>query len=160
MSAEQKVITSNQLFVDYDTRKVFVWNNRYNTGLFDEPNGSGAFTLSEGQVIGRIASSGKLKICVSTATDGSQIPIGVVKGSYTMAESATDVAVTFCIAGDVDQTKLLFSGSETLATVVTIVNDPAGTPNATSNTRIMRDLIQSIGIHLVAGDELTEFDNS
>jgi hypothetical protein len=160
MGATEKVRTSNQLFVDYDTKKVFVWNNRYDQGLFDEPDGSGEFTLSEGQVIGRIASSGKLKICASDATDGSQIPIGVVKGSYTMAESATNQNITYCISGDVDQSSLLFSGSEDLDTTVTIVNDPDGTPSDTSNVRTMRDLIQSVGIRLVAADELENFDNS
>ncbi len=38
--------------------------------------------------------------------------------------------------------------------------DPGGTPAANSNVRIMRDMIQSIGIKLIASTELTEYDNS
>lgn len=148
--------TGNQAHFDYDVSKIFVNNNRFNSGLFDEPVGSGEYTLLQGTLLGRIAATGKLKICSIASTDGSQFPIGVVTQSVTMAESATGVTVNYCIAGDVVSSKLLFSGSETLDSVVTVI---AAGPLATDYKRLLRDLIQSIGIVLVSSDELTGFDN-
>lgn len=159
MAGETKVSNSNSRFIDHTVDKLFLWNNRYDKGLFDEPNSSGEFTLEQGQVIGRIASSGKLKICDATATDGSQFPIGVVAKDVTMAADATDVDVTYGISGDVDQGKLKFSGSQDLDTAVTVQDglDPA---QDTTYSRTLRDLIQSAGLRLVGGVELTDFDNS
>jgi len=152
--------TNNQAHFDYSTAKVFVGNNRVNKGLFDEPNGSGEFTLPLGQVVGRIAATGKYKICVSTATDGSQIPVGIVYDSVTMAQSATGETIHVAIKGDVVEDKILFSGAETLATVVTITDDNAVSGgDTTTNTRIMRDLIQSLGFVIVPSTDLTGYDN-
>jgi hypothetical protein len=148
--------TNNQAHFDYDVSKIFVWNNRYDKGLFDEPAGSGSYTLKQGQLIGRIAATGKLKICSVAATDGSQFPIGVVMSSVTMAEDATDVVVNYCISGDVVENKLFFAGAETLDSVLTVADS---VPDDTTYTKRLRDLIQSIGIKLVEGDELTDFDN-
>lgn len=149
--------TGNQIQINTDISKIFVWNNRYDSGLFDEPNGAGEFTLSAGQLIGRIGATGKLKICSAAETDGSQFPIGVVLESVVMAQSATDVVINYCISGDVVEDKLLFSGVETLASTVTVI---AAGPLATDYLRTLRDLIQAMGIKLVGSDELTGTDNS
>jgi len=146
----------NFAIIQNDVAKIFVLNNRYDSGLFDEPDGSGEFTLAQGQLLGRIAASNKLKICSAVATDGSQYPIGVVASQVTMAESATDVTVNFCHAGDVVQSKVLLSGSETMASTVTVI---ASGPLATDYDRTLKDLIQASGIKLVGGDELTGADN-
>jgi hypothetical protein len=52
-----------------------------------------------------------------------------------------------CVAGDVAQEKLIFQGSDTLATVVS---------SRTLNDRIGAD---TVGVKLVSGTELTEYDN-
>ncbi len=160
MSTVTEVLNSgNQAHYDYDVSKIFVRNNRFNSGLFDEPVGSGSYTLLKGTILGRIAATGKLKICSVASTDGSQFPIGVVAESVTMAESATGVTVNYCIAGDVVSSKLLFAGSETLNSVVTVKDGQSPTPGSTNYTKILRDLIQAVGIILVGGAELTGFDN-
>ncbi|KKQ06409.1 MAG: hypothetical protein US15_C0012G0007 [Candidatus Moranbacteria bacterium GW2011_GWF1_36_4] len=150
--------TSNQLHVDYDVSKVFVFGNRYNKGLYDEPSSGAEYTLLQGTILGRIAATGKLKICSVASTDGSQFPIGVVKESVTMASGATSVSVSYCIKGDVVEEKLLFAGSETLNSIVT-VEDGSTPAGDTTYTKRLRDLIQSIGIVLVASTEMTLFDN-
>lgn len=149
--------TGNQIQINTDTSKIFVWNNRYDSGLFDEPDGSGEFTLNAGQLIGRIGATGKLKICSAVETDGSQFPIGVVLETVIMAQDANDVVVNYCISGDVVEEKLLFSGAEDLDSTVTVITTG---PLATDYLRTLRDLIQAMGIKLVTSDELTNFDNS
>ena len=76
----------------------------------------------------------------------------ILKTSITALANAGEKTVNFCNAGDVVEAKIVFIAAETLDTVVTI-----GT--GTENTRIVKDMIQSLGIQLVGGAELTNFDN-
>jgi hypothetical protein len=97
--------------------------------------------------MGRISASNKILPLESNATDGSQFPIGILADDYTVdyTESAT---LTFCKAGDVVQSKIIFSnGTDTVATVVS---------DRTLGDRIQGD---SLGINLVGGDQLTAQDN-
>lgn len=146
--------TPNQAHFDYDISKIFVFDNRYTQGTLLNASGASK-TFYPGTVLGRIAANGKLIPCDSTATDGSQIPMGILKTEITLGIAGED-EVNVCIKGDVVSSKLIFVGAETLATVVTI-NDSV--PAATTYTRTMKDLIQSTGVILVDGDELTGFDN-
>jgi len=148
--------TGNQAQFNYDTSKIFVWNNRYSSATFINNTG-GALAFAPGTVVGRVAATNLIAPFDSSATDGSQIPIGVLKSN--LASSADDAQTpntNFCKAGDVVKEKLLFQGSDDLDTVVTI-ND--GTPADTDNTRTVRDMIESLGINIVASTELTGFDN-
>lgn len=145
----------NQAHFDYDVSKIFVNNNRYNSATFLNGTGSTASFLP-GTLIGRIAASGKITRCSAAATDGSQFPIGVLLSEITSLANAGEITATYCIAGDVVESKLLFAGSETLNSVVT-VNDSV--PDVTDYTRRLRDLIQQAGIVLVSTIELTDFDN-
>lgn len=131
----------------------FLRNNQFIDGKFDEPNTSGEFTLEQGTVMARVASSGKLVRFDSTAIDGSQIPVGVATQDYTMAGGATDVDISVCVSGDVKESVLKMPvNNETLDTVVTIDAE---------YTRTVRDMIAGTtqGIHLISFDELSEHDN-
>lgn len=143
--------TNNQAKFDYDISKIFIWNNRYISATFNNDTGAEA-DFAPGTVVARIASTAKIVVLDPTAIDGSQIPIGVLKSSITALADAADKVVNFCYAGDVVEDKLILQGSDTLATVVTI-----GT--GTENTRIIRDMLTSVGINIIESDEQTEFDN-
>ena len=62
MAGEVKVNGTNARFIDHTVKKLFVWDNRYDNALFDEPDGSGEFTLAYGTVVGRIAATGKIAV--------------------------------------------------------------------------------------------------
>ena len=137
---------ANPLIANYDTSKIFVRDNQFQTGTYTNPEGDDV-TLLKGTVMGRIASTNKLLPLESTASDGSQFPIGILADNYTVGytESAT---LTFCKAGDVVESKIIFAnGTDTVNTVV--------------STRTIGDRIQgdSLGINLVGGDQLTNYDN-
>ncbi len=139
--------TDKQLFVNSDTAKLFVWNNRFDTAEYTNGTGS-EVTLAAGTVLGRISASGKVTPFQSDASDGSQTPIAVLASDYTVANGAT-VDVTFCKAGDVAEGQLVFTKSgDDLDTAI--------------SGKIVRDLIQasSVGINLVSTTEMTEHDNS
>lgn len=136
----------NPLIANYDNSNIFVLNNQYETATYTNPEGDDV-TLLKGTVMGRIAASNKIIPLESTASDGSQYPIGILADDYTVeyTESAT---LTFCKAGDVVKSKIVFyNGTDTVETVV--------------SSRTLGDRIQgdSLGINLVGGDQLTAEDN-
>lgn len=149
MSQNIQANNGNSGHAQTDRSRLLLWNNKTQEGLFDEPVGSGAYTLVAGQVMGRIALTGKLKICSVASTDGSQYPIGVVAWPKTMAQGATGVTITIAVTGDVDEDLLTLSGVETLASY--------HATNTASQT--IRDLLQKSGLNLVSGTEFSNYDN-
>lgn len=148
-------MANNLLINNYSTRNIFVWNNRFTTATYTNGTGS-EVSLLAGMLIGRIASSGLVKQCVSTATDGSQVPIGILTQDYTVA-NGDSVTVNFCIQGDVDSGMLVFGGSpaDTLASVVSLVD------SATNTVKVgtLGDILNGKGIIPVATSENTYQDN-
>lgn len=144
------------LKTQFDYSKLFVWNNRYRTATYTNPSGSAAATLSFGMLIGRISASSKILPQVSTATDGSQVPIGVLRGNYVVPASGT-ITITYCYTGDVDFDGLVFGGSDLLTTVITL-NDSASTPN-TVKIGTIEDLLVARGINPIATTDNTTPDN-
>lgn len=141
------VNVGNQLFNDYDTTKIFLWNNRtesanYTNDTYDD------VTIAAGTVMGRVNASGEIIPSKSDAADGSQFPIGVLYETTTIPEGET-VALTICVAGDVAADKLVFEKvGDGLNTIV--------------DGKLYRDRIasDSVGIILKDADELTGHDNS
>lgn len=134
-----------QAIITTDTRKIFVWNNRfesakYNNSTYDD------VTLKAGQVMGRIAASAYIVPLTSGASDGSQFPVGILAEDVTV-EGGDIQDVNICVAGDVAADLLFFSGTDNLNTVV-------------SDRRLV-DRIGSdtVGIKLVGGDSMTNYDN-
>lgn len=135
--------TGNMMIVNRDTSKTFIWNPdsiyaKYNNSTYDPK------TLEAGTIMGRVAYTQHVKECKSTATDGSQFPIGVLMKDVTVDDGETrEVAV--CIRGEVAEEKLIYQS-------------PDGPGTAVSG-RSLRDHLQLAGIKLVSCDEHTVYDN-
>ena len=139
--------TSNQAQFNYDVSKIFVWDNRYEEGALLNASG-GVKSFLPGTLMGRVSASGKLVPVASAATDGSEIPVGILLTSVEDLADAAENDVNICIAGDVVLNKIILDGADTLDTLI------AGRP---IKDRIAAD---TMGIKIVASDELTDFDNS
>lgn len=138
--------TPNQSIVDYDVSKFLLG---FNSTIDANLTASGAdVDLLQGMLMGRIASTNLLTPCVSTATDGSQIPVGVCIVDQTIADGDTD-AVTLVNKGRVAESKINFLDTETLDTLI----------GPTSNQRSYRDYLNDLGLELMGGTELTAVDN-
>jgi len=139
--------TANQAQFNYDTSKIFIWNNRYNPN--ELLNASGADKdFNPGLVVGRVTATGQIVPLVSTATDGSEIPVGVLRSCVVALADAGTSNVSVCIQGDVAEEQLIFdNGTDTLDTVI--------------DGRSIRDRLigDTKGINPIPGDELTGFDN-
>lgn len=148
---------SNPAIYNYSTRNIFVWNNRFNSLSATYTNSTGSeVTLEAGMLIGRIASSGLVKQAISTATDGSQVPIGVLTQDYTVA-NGDSVTVSFCIQGDVDYGMLVFGGSpaDTISTVISLTDSGS----ATVKIGTIGDILNGKGILPINTSEMTYQDN-
>ena len=143
----QPVNTANQLTTDYDVSKIFIYENRFETGSFNNDTYD-PVTLQAGTVMGRNKTTGKILPLQSNATDGSKYPVGILNKTTTVNEGDT-VDLAFCVAGDVAEEKvILVKDGDTLETIV--------------DNRRLRDRIaaDTVGIKLVASTELTVADNS
>jgi hypothetical protein len=144
MSTSDTVLsTQNFQITNFDTTKIFLFGTESETGTMDNSTYDDA---NPGTAVARIAATGKIVPLNSAASDGSQFPVGILMNSC--VAGASNVDVTFCIAGDVDGDSVAFlHAGDTLNTVV--------------SSRQLRDRIASDtqGIRLVFPDELSGFDN-
>lgn len=137
----------------FNTTKIFGFGCRFRSGTYTA--GGGGATLLKGTVMGRITSSGKLTPMVSTATDGSQVPVGILAHDYTVGASAT-VTVLYCFMGDVNGAMLVFSnGTDTIATAITVTDSGA----ATVPVGRIEDILVGKQINPITFDENTIADN-
>lgn len=133
---------------NYDQSQFLLFNITTDKGNTTNASGS-AITLLLGTTIGRIASTGLLTQSISTATDGSQVPIGALATSYTIPNGATQ-EVTFVAAGEVDAAGIKLATGDTLATSITDNSTRLGT---------IGDILRGKGIILKGAMQLTYFDN-
>ena len=147
MSQTTTVNTRNQLTVKTDSSKLLLGRNKFITGTYTNSSGSDV-TLSAGMVFGRIATTRLLAILASGASDGSQLPLGVlVLDSDVTVSDGESLTLTLVNDGDVNENMLSFDGSDSLDTVV--------------SGKTLRDRIGSdtLGIKLIAPVENTLADN-
>lgn len=147
MSTATTVIqTDSQLMTNYDYSKVFIGKNSFENMTLINSSG-GTLTYSAGTLLGRITTGGKVQPLASGASDGSQIPVGILAQTITLTNGSEDT-VSVCVSGEVANEKVILNGSDTMATNI------SGRP---IKDRIAAD---TLGIKLIAGTELTNFDNS
>ena len=83
----------------------------------------GGQTLLPGTVLGQITASGKLKMCVAAAGDGSQVPVGILgEPMATFAADGTtsqDQTMAIAVEGYVNESRLIYGAGYTLALLKT-----------------------------------------
>jgi hypothetical protein len=137
---------ANPLITNYDTSKILLGNNEFNTA---DVTASGAdVVFSAGDVLGQIAATAKLVLLDNTATDGSQYPFGVIYQDQTIADGVT-ATVSVVNKGKINKNLLTFGGSTTLASTV----------GAASNLKTIDAELNGLGLTLKAGVEMSGLDN-
>jgi len=137
--------TGQQAITNVDTSKIFIWGNRFDKAEYTNSTYD-AVTLPAGTLLGRNSSTLEVKPLTSGASDGSQFPVGILNETHTV-EAGDTATLAYCVAGDVAKEMVILQGSDTLDTVVS---------SKTIGDRIGSD---TVGVKLVATDELTGFDN-
>jgi len=155
MSSSSTSYSGGILTTQFDMSKLFIWNNRYETATYTNPSGSAA-TLTSGTLMGRVIATNKILPQVSTATDGSQVPIGILKDTVTVAGSAT-VTLTICVSGDVASEQIIFGGSDLMTTPILFNSSvPAAT---TTQYGTIYDILVRSGIRPITSTDNTIADN-
>lgn len=146
MSQEITLQNNNQLNTKNDSTKIFVWDNRYDSAESTTNSTYDDVTLLAGTLLGKVSATGKVKALASAATDGSQYPVGILKED-TIVPTGDSAVLTYCVAGDVVEDKVVLDGSDTMSTVI--------------SDRSIKDRIgaDTVGIKLVGLDQLTAADN-
>ena len=135
--------SGGMLITNYDNSKMFLGDNNHQD---EQVNNSdyADLVMPTGTLMGRISGTGLLVPLESGAADGSQLPVGVMSGGFTVVFGATD-DVRVCIGGEIDQAGIVFQGADTLETVV--------------GDRQLRDWLQLAGFILRVQEDLSELDN-
>ena len=105
-----KTNTSNLAVRDINYEYLQLGGNKTKSYQFDEPNGSGEYTLKQGMIVGVEQSTGKIKLHDASASDGTQFPVGFVARDYTLAENETDVEVLVVTGGRVNKNLVDLNG--------------------------------------------------
>jgi hypothetical protein len=148
MSTNSVVLNNGQqAIINTDLSKIFVWNNRYESALFNNP-AYDPVTIPAGTLMGRVAATGWIKEFSASASDGTQFVVGVLADDYTVEDGELKTVV-ICTAGDVVESQIILQSPDTMNTTVT------------GRSRRVRDCIASdpVGIKLVGGTEHTYYDN-
>jgi hypothetical protein len=138
-------MATNSLITNKDTSKVFLGSNKYDSESYINNSGYDPITILEGTVMGRIHATGILVPCLKGANNGSQFPIGVLKGDLAVPAGST-VNGTICVWGEVDEDKLIFWDYQ--ITKDTVISE-----------RRIKDWLQIANITLRTGTEMTATDN-
>jgi hypothetical protein len=137
------------LITNYSVEQVFLGKNFYETATYTNASGS-PVTLTIGRTMGRVLATNLVAPQISGSTDGSEMPIGVMAQTYTVAAGAT-VNVQIVTGGDVNENAVLLDAGDTFATAVRTVSTGGGT---------IRDLIgRNTTINMYPTTELSNYDN-
>lgn len=109
--------SDRQLIVTEQVKRIFLFGNTTVDGTYKNIT-AGLETVKMGQVMGKVAATGKWAICKSAATDGSAIPRAVSPEEITDATAAQEVLVSLIDGGEINKAGLVFNGTDTLDTLV------------------------------------------
>lgn len=147
MTQTVKVSTKNQLFVDNQDLQLLLGNNRFNDG---DVTASGAdVSILEGLVMSRVRATGKIKPFDSTVVTDAEYIIGIAVPTLDVVDGTT-VSVRIVNGGRIAKDLINFADASTLAT----------SAGVTGTQKRIDDILEDLGLYLLAGVELTEFDNS
>ena len=112
-----RLASDRQLIVTEQVKRIFLFGNTTVDGTYKNIT-AGLETVKMGQVMGKVAATGKWVICKSGASDGSQIPRAVSPEEITDATAAQEVLVSLIDGGEINKAGLVFNGTDTLDTLV------------------------------------------
>lgn len=115
----ERSLTSNFATYDYDSSRLVIGTGHsYVDRDYENILGS-AETVAMGQVMGRVSVGGKIVPCKSGASDGSEIPVGILmEGLTEIADGTVITGLSLLIGGDVARDKVVFDGTDDFDTVV------------------------------------------
>lgn len=143
----QRTSTQNQSTADISHRHIFLFDNKYSEGIFNNNTGA-AYDLKPGTVVIRNASA-PTKVIPAVAGATLVNIVGVVAGMADVEGIAdgADVDITYGHGGSINKNELILPDGVTLDTVPTGAGKTVG------------DILEALGFDLEAVTENTKTDN-
>jgi hypothetical protein len=140
----QRNVTRNQSTADYQIKRIFVFDNRFESGNYLNNSGATA-TIEAGMLVARSTTVAGGLIPVTSANLANVIGIAALEGAVDLANAAT-LSITYGTKGTIDGNQLVLPATVTLDTVV--------------GQKTLRDVLEGIGFHVdTSSVEHTKFDN-
>ena len=141
---ETKVNAENQMFTDYDVSQLLLGNNSFVSGTFAAYGTD--MVIDPGTVVARLTTTGEFVPLDTSATDGTQYPVGLLIKQLTVADGGkADTQIVN--KGKINENLIRFWNSgQGLDTIV--------------DNRSIFDWLNDIGFEIEGSDELTKVDNS
>lgn len=135
---------------NFDITQIFLGDNFYIDATYTNSSGSSK-TIAPGTLLGRILATNKVLPNLSSATDGSEFPMGIAADNASVVVADGDsVTLNVCIKGMVNKTALTLGSGDTWSTVIRTVS--------TGGKTIEDALIANTGIQLMASTDVTITD--
>jgi propanediol dehydratase large subunit len=140
----QRKVTRNQSTADYEIKRIFVFDNRFENGIYKN-NAETDADLVAGMLVARdlTVDGGLIPVTASNLAD--VVGISAYEGTVTLAENETAVTA-YATKGTIDGNKLVLPATVTLNTDV--------------GNKSLKDVLEAIGFHIdTSSVEHTKFDN-
>jgi hypothetical protein len=134
---------------NYNTAQLQLGDNFLEQVSYSNSTGN-AVTIPLGRLMGRILATNKVLPNISSATDGSELPIGVTDQEYIVPDGETwDIWII--TGGEVNKNLVVLGSGDTYATAVRTVSTGGGT---------IQDLItRNTQLQLIATTDASAYDN-
>lgn len=145
---------SNQLFINTDTSKIFLGMQESENESYINNSTYNPITLYAGTVIGRITNTNIVMPWRNDNVDGSQYPIGILMADL-IIDLGDQVKAPLCVRGRIAAEKVIayqLSNQSTATTLQLTISSLGG--------RRLKDILESIGLHLIYSTEMSAPDNS
>jgi hypothetical protein len=140
----QTVSTRNQSTANYESKNLFIFDNRFVEGVFKNTS-AGAYDLECGVLVARDLATTNGFIPVTSANLEDVIGISAYEGKTRLQANGT-ANINIGTKGTVEINSIVLPAGVTLSTVV--------------GAKTLRDVLEGIGFHLNEGAvEMTDFDN-
>ena len=144
VSVTQRNETRNQSTADFQSKKIFIFDNRFENGSYKN-NTVGDLDLTAGMLVARDLTVDGGLIPVTSANLADTIGIAAYDGTVTIATTAS-VVTAYATKGTIDGNQLSLPATVTLNTDV--------------GTKSLKDVLEAIGFHIdTSSVEHTKFDN-
>lgn len=145
---------SNQMFVNTDLAKTFVHIEATEREGYVNNSTYDPISLPEGTVMGRITGTDKLVPWRNDVSDGSQYPAGILGAPLNVdsGDSVKALLVTRCRMAAEKVVANQLSNQSVSTTLQLTISSLGG--------RRLKDILESIGIHLIYTNQMSFPDNS
>lgn len=156
MDSSQSIANSgqNQLFVNTDISKIFLGNQRSENESYTNNSTYSPIRLLAGTIMGRITGTDIVVPWRNDSVDGSQYPTGILMADLTV-DIGAQLKAPLCTGGRIAAEKIIAYqlSNQSVATTLQLTIASLG-------GRRVKDILESIGFHLIYSTEMSAYDNS